>query len=261
MLFTRPINYAYFRLIMIMLKYEHPRWSTICSVRPFTALHEAFVRRGLVHSNIPFAQVHRTVARLVVPSLMIKPLAEEPPTYVLYCNQEWENILKTKALHLNQLEAALHVSLDFEQPPPPLGVNSLRIPVVIRTPPLSPTPVGSCLLWTRKPYPPAADTEPKYSLKASLRLLFLSVGLGHPSTRFITLSQALCHLRNYIVKHRMSIVDDRNADMILLGNDPLGEIFRVKAFHFARNSVALMKRHLTPVGNLPPKKRFENYTI
>lgn len=222
--------------------YDRPNWSNVCSILPNSSLHEAFTRRGLATSQVRLKFVHQTILGIIFREGVLSR-----GNLIYFCTQEMENILKTKVLHVRQLEAALHVSLHLWSTPPILDITSL------------PLFTSATMLWNMLPpvdTTPGQDNEPKYLLDERLRLLCASVGVCGPPTRFVTLRQARHMLTNYIGEKITSLVDVRNMDIVILAHDPLGELFSpVKAIHWARDSMNLIAKHLIPVGALPPKKR------
>ena len=63
-------------------------------------------------------------------------------------------------------------------------------------------------------------------------------------------------LRNYIAKKQTSILDNRNVDVMLIQDDPLGQLFPVKGFHFTLEGRALLAKHLLRALELPPNTGF-----
>jgi len=223
----------------MMAANERPLLSNRCSIRPDTALHKAFVRWNLKTSQIPYREVRHGVLRLIVSQGLYH-------SSMVFCNQELENILAVKALYFRQIDAALLISLHLWDTPPVLDNHSLPIFTAAER------------MWLTKPNirtEEAEATESKYLLGEGLRLLFTAAGVGDPSNRFITFPQAIRNLRNYIAKKRTSLVDSRNIDVVLIEHDPLGALFQVKGFHFTYGAQALLRKHLLPASELPPKKR------
>ena len=168
---------------------------------------------------------------------------EQNPSIVL-CNQDWENVFEMKALHFSQIEAALASSL----------CRLENIPQRVLLPlPFSPLTVR------RAPTPPRlVSTDPptiRYRLSSRLLLLFQTAKVIEPSSHgLITLPEADRLLRAYVQAKQHLLIDSRNPLVVLVKTDPLGSMFRVKAFHL-KQSVELMTKHslLEPVvADLPP---------
>ena len=219
---------------------ENPLWSLQCSVRPDTRLYKAFVHRNVETSNIRYRYVRIEVLRLILEHRCLD-------NAMIFCDQEMENILHVKALHIRQLDAALIELLNLWDNPPVLGKNSLPLFGFAQR------------LWLPKPEvtdEECGPDEPRYLLGEKLRQLFSDAGVGDPSKQIITISQGMRTLRNYIAKKHTSILDNRNVDVILIQDDPLGQLFPVKGFHFTQEGRALLAKHLLLARELPPNKGF-----
>ena len=218
-----------------------PLLSNICSVRPNTALHAAFIRQGLPTHQIPYRDVRRAILTMIVDQGL-----HNPPSKIVFCNQDLENILEIKAFHIRQIDAALYVSLHLWSTHPFFDAHSLPISKDVKQEWGNPKDCAN--------HEEAANTC-KYLLRDSLRLVFLSAGVGDPSQRFLTLEDAYCHLCHYIFKNKNSIVDNRNLNVIIIDQDPLGAVFQVKGFHCEQEGRSLVMQHLQPHSELPLKKR------
>ena len=143
---------------------------------------------------------------------------------IILCHQSslLENIFRMKALNYHQM---ITILLTFIIPVP----NSQG---EIYSPP-NPSPI---------PTPP--NSLQTYQLSNSLTELFRSADLlSHPIQESFTYSQIFNLLRRYIKLRKYNLLDYRNSSVFLVGNDPLGKVFNVRAFH-KRQFYELVKPHL-----------------
>ena len=110
-------TYCRFTMMPVM---ENPLWSLQCSARPDTGLYKAFVHRNVETSNICYGHVRIEVLCLILEHRYLD-------NALIFCDQEMENILHVKALHIRQLDAALIELLHLWDNPPFLGKNSLPL--------------------------------------------------------------------------------------------------------------------------------------
>ena len=163
---------------------ENPLWSLQCSARPDTGLYKAFVHRNVETSNICYGHVRIEVLCLILEHRYLD-------NTLIFCDQEMENILHVKALHIRQLDAALIELLHLWDNPPFLGKNSLPLFRFAQR------------FWLPKPEVTDEECgpyEPRYLLGKKLWQLFSDAGVGDPSKQIITISQGMRTLRNYIAK-------------------------------------------------------------
>ena len=215
--------------------YQNPHWWNVCSVRPNSELYGVLVELDEGTDQLSLGEIHRCVIKLISLKRRENRSLVELKTGTVFCDQELENILKTKVIHVKQVEAAIQGSLYRWREPPSLCHN-YSLPIVT-------SEAGN---WRFKIPPAPTALEPRYFLSDRLRTLFLSVGAGgDPGTRVYTFPQGLALLNNYIFMKRALIVDYRNLAYVLVEKDPLGAIFGVKAFHSECDGPRLLQRHMS----------------
>ena len=94
--------------------------------------------------------------------------------------------------------------------------------------------------------PTASGTNPdtKYRLLDKLWQLFVSAALVTTQELF-TSKEASDFFSTYIIRRKNHIFDSRNIFVALVGEDPLGDVLNVTAFHQSQAAV-LLKNHLIP---------------
>ena len=204
------------------------------SLVPSSSLHSYFVQINQNTSGICLVIILRFVKQLILDG---RHYDERNPSIILcYRSQQLENIFGMKALHVSQVQSALAKSLvALNTPENSSGSDSGS----------EPEEAEAEVTTSKKSATPKADPNTKYRLSESLKQLFVSAAILVHSQELFTYSEAAGLLSKYIISKKDHIFDSRNIMVALVGQDRLGEVFDVTAFHRSQASMFL-KKHLLP---------------
>lgn len=210
-----------------------PHLAKLYNIITTTSLFSFIKGRGFNTSGIPKAVVLQKVKEAILEG---KHFDERNPCIIL-CDrsQQLENIFGMKALHVCQVQTALAKSMVDHDAHENSSDSDYESGTEEET---GETPATDSKA-------PVANPHTKFKLSEKLRQLFVSAALVTDQELF-TFTDAAGLLSSYIISRKDHIFDSRNIMVALVGQDPLGNVFNVTAFHRSQASMFL-KRHLIPV--------------
>jgi len=167
---------------------------------------------------------------------------------IIECNRELESVFNMSYLHVKQVKEAILKStillseyrrhrnhLDPQKNLP--AIYSTNMPVIIPPAPAA-TPEQQTDLETDSGIGSDEDTDcqpPKSEIKDEvLPLYWVSEGLCNVlglSGKPMTYQDISAKLSHYILARKEALFDNRNIMVAIVKNDPLGDVFKVRAFH------------------------------
>ena len=210
-----------------------PHLAKLYNIITTTSLFSFITGLVLNPSGIPKAVVLQKVKEAILEG---KHFDERNPCIIL-CDrsQQLENIFGMKALHVCQVQTALAKSMVDHDAHENSSDSDYESGTEQET---GETPATDSKA-------PVANPHTKFKLSEKLRQLFVSAALVTDQELF-TFTDAAGLLSSYIISRKDHIFDSRNIMVALVGQDPLGNVFNVTAFHRSQASMFL-KRHLIPV--------------
>jgi len=167
---------------------------------------------------------------------------------IIECNRELESVFNMRYLHVKQVKEAILKStilfseyrqrrnhLDTQKTLP--AIYSTNMPVII--PPTPPaTPEQQTDQETDSGIGSDEETDcqpPKGEIKDEISPLYwISEGLCNVlglSGKPMTYQDISTNLSHYILARKEALFDNRNIMVAIVKNDPLGDVFKVRAFH------------------------------
>ena len=221
-----------------------PHLAKLYNIIITTSLFSFLKGQGLNTNGIPKATVLQKVKEAILTG---KHFDEKNPCIIL-CDgsQQLENIFGMKALHVCQVQTALAKSMVDHDTPENSSDSDYESGAEAEA---GETPATDSKA-------PVANPHTKFKLSEKLRQLFVSAALVTDQELF-TFTEAAGLLSSYIISRKDHIFDSRNIMVALVGQDPLGSVFNLTAFHRSQASTFL-KRHLIPV--LQEPKELPKYT-
>ena len=161
---------------------------------------------------------------------------------MIICDQMLENVFQQRALHVNQVRAALAKSLVRLTAAERTRSDPCVIPLMrlVRN-------VGTNVRFNDGTGD-NVDTLVglKYKLSEALKELFIQTNILQHQQELFTYGEVAELFSKYMERKRTSIVDIRNIHVAMLFNDPLRDVFKCSVFHVSQTRT-LLKKHMIPV--------------
>lgn len=157
-------------------------------------------------------------------------LFDENNPSIIMCSDVLERVFNQKALHVLEVRDIVMSQLEprQEQPKDRNQMNQTT------------TTTSTATLTT------IFQDTPRYELRNPLREVFQTMDEFDQTKMIFPYDEITALLSAYILKHRDRLFDLRNIKVALVENDPLGQAFKVKAFHRCQLHT-LLRTQLVPI--------------